>query len=55
MLVMQKLLDFKKNITAKKDVVGKEKDPPEEVDIQKTVTPDEKEANNSLCVVIRRS
>ena len=25
----------KKNITAKKDVVGKEKDPPEEVDIQK--------------------
>ena len=26
---------FKKNITAKKDVVGKEKDPPEEVDIQK--------------------
>ena len=29
------LMEFKKNITAKKDVVGKEKDPPEEVDIQK--------------------
>ena len=29
------LMEFKKCITAKKDVVGKEKDPPEEYDIQK--------------------
>ena len=29
------LMEFKKCITAKKDVVGKEKDPPQEVDIQK--------------------
>ena len=29
------LMEFKKNITSKKDVVGKEKGPPEEVNIQK--------------------
>ena len=27
------LMEFKKNITAKKDVVGKEKDPPEEQEL----------------------
>ena len=34
-VIYAELMEFKKCITAKKDVVGKEKDPPQEVDIQK--------------------
>ena len=35
LIELKPLAEFKKCITAKKDVIGKEKDPPEKVDIKK--------------------